>query len=123
VVIQTLCPSVPVNATTGADWPVVVEVNVPFHTPGVVAAVGVAGLGGAPVGVGEGVVPVFPPPPPQAVTDRAAVVSAKTTMHRRMVTFIGFSRIGVGFEVRRSGVSAGGAAVAGTTALRLAEPT
>ena len=49
VVIQTLCPSVPVNATTDGDWPVVLEAIVPFHTPGVVAATGVVGVTGEPV--------------------------------------------------------------------------
>jgi hypothetical protein len=82
VVIQTLCPSIPVNATTDADWPVVVEVIVPFHTPGVVAAVGVAGLGVAPVGVGEGVVPEFPPPPPHAVMVRATAASVMAVTRR-----------------------------------------
>jgi len=91
VVIQTLCPSVPVNATRDADWPVVVDMIVPFHTPGVVAAVGVVGLGAAPVGGDAGVVLEFPPPP-HAVTVRATTVSARTVTRRLMVLFIRLSR-------------------------------
>jgi hypothetical protein len=98
VVIQTLCPSVPVNATTEADWPVVVEVIVPFHTPGVVAAVGVVGLGAAPVGGDDGV--VLELPPPHAVTVRATTASAKTVTRRFMVLCIRFSRFGFEFGLR-----------------------
>jgi len=98
VVIQTLCPSDPVNATTDADWPVVVEVIVPFHTPGVVAAVGVVGLGAAPVGGDAGV--VLELPPPHAVTDRAATASARTVARRFMVPFIRLSRFGFEFGLR-----------------------
>jgi hypothetical protein len=100
VVIQTLCPSVPVNATTDADWPVVVEVIVPFHTPGVVAAVGEVGLGAAPVGGDAGVVLELPPPPPHAVTVRATTVSARTVTRRFMVLFIRYSRFGFEFGAR-----------------------
>jgi hypothetical protein len=99
VVIQTLCPSVPVNATTDADWPVVLEVIVPFHTPGVVAAVGVVGLGAAPVGADDGVVRELPPPP-HAVTVRATAASARTVTRRFMVLFIRLSRFGFEFGLR-----------------------
>ena len=47
----------------------------PFHTPGVVAAVGVVGFGGVPVEVGGGVALELPPPPPHAVTVRATAAS------------------------------------------------
>jgi hypothetical protein len=94
LLIQTLWPSDPVNATTDADWPLVVELIVPFHTPGVVAAVGVVGLDGAPVGVGDGVALEVPPPPPHAVMDRAAVVSARIVTHRFVLCVIGISRFG-----------------------------
>jgi hypothetical protein len=89
VVIQTLCPSAPVNATTDADWLVVVEVIVPFHTPGVVAA---------PVGGDAGV--VLELLPPHAVTVRAAIASARTVTRRFMVLFIRFSRFGFEFGLR-----------------------
>jgi hypothetical protein len=102
VVIQALRPSEPVNATTDADRPVVVELIVPFHTPGVVAAVGVVGFDGAPVGVGAGVALGLPPPPPHAVMRMATVASEKTLAHRFIVQFIGFSRFGFEFEARRS---------------------
>jgi len=98
VVIQTLCPSVPVNATTDADWLVVVEVIVPFHTPGVVAAVGVVGPGPAPVGGDAGV--VLELPPPHALTVKATTVSARTVMRRFMVLFIRLSRFGFEFGLR-----------------------
>jgi hypothetical protein len=100
VVIQTLCPSVPFSAITGADWPVVVEVIVPFHTPGVVAAVGVIGLGGVPVGGDDGVALEFPPPPLHAVTVRATTVSARTVTRRFRVLFIRLSRFGFEFGLR-----------------------
>jgi hypothetical protein len=98
VVIQTLCPSVPVNATTDADWPVVVEAIVPFHTPGVVAAVGVVGLGAAPAGGDDGV--VLELLPPHAVTVRATTASARTVTRRFMVLFIRLSRSGFKFGLR-----------------------
>jgi hypothetical protein len=98
VVIQTLYPSVPVNATTDAAWPVVVEVIVPFHTPGVDAAVGVVGLGAAPVGGDDGV--VFELPPPHAVTFRVTTASARTVTRRFMLLFIRRSRFGFEFGLR-----------------------
>jgi len=100
VVIQALCPSAPVNATTGADWPVTVDVIVPFHRPGVVAAVGVIGLGGDPVGGDDGVALELPLPPPHAVTVRATTVSARTVTRRFMVLFIRLSRFGFEFGLR-----------------------
>jgi hypothetical protein len=98
VVIQTLCPSDPVNATTDADWPVAVEVIVPFHTPGVVAAVDVVGLGAATVGGDDGV--ALELPPPHAVTVRATTASARTVARRFMVLFIRLSRYGFEFGLR-----------------------
>jgi hypothetical protein len=98
VVIQRLYPSDPVNATNGADWPVVVEVIVPFHTPGVVAAVEVVGLGAAPVGGDDGV--PLELPPPHAVTVRATTASARTVTRRFMVLFIRLSRFGFEFGLR-----------------------
>jgi hypothetical protein len=78
----------------------VVEVIVPFQRPGVVAAVGVVGLGAAPVGGDAGVVLEFPPPPPHAVTVRATTASARTVTRRFMVLFMGFSRFGLEFGIR-----------------------
>jgi hypothetical protein len=98
VVIQTLCPSVPVNATTDGDWPVVLEAIVPFHTPGVVAAVGGVGPGPDPVGGDDGV--VLELPPPHAVTVRATTVSARTVTRRFIVLFIRLSRFGFEFGLR-----------------------
>jgi hypothetical protein len=77
----------------------VVEVIVPFHRPGVVAAVGVVGLGPAPVGGDDGVVLELPPPP-HAVTVRATTASARTATRRFRVLFMGFSRFGLEFGIR-----------------------
>jgi len=74
-------------------------VIVPFHTPGVVAAVGVIGLGGVPVGGDDGVA-LGLPPPPHAVTVRATTVSARTVTRRFRVLFMGFSRFGLAFGAR-----------------------
>jgi hypothetical protein len=70
---------------------------VPFHTPGVVEAVGVVGLGEAPVGGDDGV--VLELPPPHAVTVRATAASVRTVTRRFMLQVIGFSRFGIEFDV------------------------
>ena len=51
----------------------------------------------------------------------ATVASARTVTHRFMVQFIGFSRFGIEFDVRRSGLSVPGAAASGTAVLLTAE--
>jgi hypothetical protein len=76
----------------------VVEVTVPFHTPGVVAAVGVIGPGPDPVGGDAGV--ALELPPPHAVTVRATAASVRTVTRRFMVLFIGYSRFGFEFGLR-----------------------
>jgi hypothetical protein len=88
VVIQTLWPSAPVNATTDEVWPVEVETMLPFQTPGVVAAVVAGGaLGPAP----DVVLESPPPPPPQAVNPRLAAMSVNAGRREALKSFISFS--------------------------------